>query len=193
MSKSPWEDPISPWDNEADFLNWLRGEIRRVWTHHPTKNEYVNQRRFKAPIGRVTKNNPKGQMVWAVECENCGVHVKTSKPKGQRTSEFNVDHLVGGEGFKDEEGLFRWMKRMLFITSDDIRILCTPCHKVVNHMQKTGYSFTEAKADKKAIAICGKGCPEKQWLLDRGVEPAKGSKERRRQVREYLLQEKYSE
>lgn len=189
MNGKPWLDPASPWDNEKQFLNWMRGELRKMWTHHPIKNSYVNSKRFKAPLGKPTKKDPDGKMIWAVQCEICDKVVKTSQKKGEEKP-FNVDHLAGGKGFNDFDSMTDWIKMVFYVTSDDLRILCTPCHKVVNHMQKTGYDFTTAQADKAAIAFCNRPVGEqKAFLEERGVTDHSNDGKRREAYRELFLKE----
>lgn len=185
--KRPWEDRHSIWKNEQQFLQWLRGKVRSIWTDHPVRNGYLDEKTERKPIGRKTVNNPNGQLVNAIPCEICGCWVKKSKPKGQRTADYNVDHLIGGEGFTNSEEFFEWMTRQLWVTSDCIRTLCTPCHKVVNIMQSHNLTFEQAKIEKKTIEIC-KG-DDKKWLQSRGIVPGKNAKIRRNQIREVLLNE----
>lgn len=137
--RKPWHDS-NIWKDEKAFMQWLRSQSRRIWSRHPIKTEYKRNRRYKAPLGRVTKNNPEG-MVWASDCELCG---KTSR-------KCEVDHLDGGYGFTNWEEYVVWLKRILFVTFDDIRELCPACHAIVTHQQKTGLSFEEAKVDKARI------------------------------------------
>lgn len=133
----PWKIPNSPWKDEKAYLNWLRGSIRRIWSRHPVKIAYKQQRRYKAPIGL------KGKEVWCSDCEMCG--------KQSRTCE--VDHLEGGYGFKDWQTFTEWVKMILWVTFDDIRELCEDCHSEVTLSQKLGISLIDAKVEKKVIAI----------------------------------------
>lgn len=181
MKGKPWLDSASPWDTEGQFLNWMRGELRKIWTHHPIKNSYINARRFKAPLGKPTKKEPDGKMIWSVECEHCGTVVKTSQGKGEEKA-FNVDHIHGGKGFNDFDTMTEWIKRTFYVTSEDIRILCTPCHKVVNHMQKTGFDFELAQADKYAIQAEKRSVyAQKDFLEYFGINDH-GNKEKRREA-----------
>lgn len=169
----PWKIPNSPWKDEKAYLNWLRGSIRRIWSRHPVKIAYKQQRRYKAPIGL------KGKEVWCSDCEMCG--------KQSRTCE--VDHLEGGYGFKDWQTFTEWARMILWVTFDDIRELCEECHADVTLSQKLGISLIDAKVEKKVIAICKQ--PAKlvdTFLAENGeVSYTKNPASRRDAVRRVLL------
>lgn len=167
---NPW-DNSSAWKTEKDFMNWLRSQTRRIWSRHPTKISYKSARRFKAPIG------VNGKEVWACNCEMCGKLV--------RSSETQIDHIVMGGSFSDWNTYTEWARRILWVTAEDIRELCLECHTTVNHMQKTGLSFDEAKIEKQAIQIENTE-DTKEWLLSKGIQPASNAKLRRKQIIDYL-------
>lgn len=167
---NPW-DNSSAWKTEKDFMNWLRSQTRRIWARHPTKISYKSARRFKAPIG------VNGKEVWACNCEMCGKLV--------RSSETQIDHIVMGGSFSDWKTYTEWARRILWVTAEDIRELCLECHTTVNHMQKTGLSFDEAKIEKQAIQIENTE-DTKEWLLSKGIQPASNAKLRRKQIIDYL-------
>ena len=189
MSK-PWEDKHSIWKNEAQFMNWMRGQIRQIWKNHPIRNGYLDEKTEKKPLGRITVNNPDGQMVNAIPCEECGTWVKKSKPKGQRYAEYAVDHIHGGKGFSSKEEFFEWVTTQLWVTSEDIRTLCVPCHEIVNIMQSHNLTWGEAVIEKKLIAIMNtKAKGQRDFLLQHGMEESKMGKNeeiRKQQIREIL-------
>lgn len=170
--KEPWSNCPHIWKDEKAYLNWLRSNIRRIWSRHPVKIAYKQQRRYKAPIGL------KGKDVWCSDCEMCG--------KQSRNCE--VDHLEGGYGFKDWHSFTEWARMILWVTFDDIRELCEDCHSVVSLSQRMGISFEEALYQKQAIAIC-KAKQDKQWLSERGITPNSNAAKRRAQIIEKLKEE----
>lgn len=173
---NPWDNSTA-WKSEKDFMNWLRSQTRKIWSRHPVKISYKIARRFKAPIG------VNGKEVWACNCEMCGKLV--------RSSETQIDHIVMGGSFSDWKTYTEWARRILWVTADDIRELCFDCHTIVNHMQKTGLTFDEAKVEKQAIEII-KQKKDKQFLSEAGITPASNAKKRREQLLE-LLKEKQNE
>ena len=152
MSGQPWEIPNSPWKDEKAYYNWLRGSVRRIWSRHPVKISYKQQRRYKAPVGR----NGKG--VWVSDCEMCG----------EQSRSCDVDHLHGGYGFTDWQSFTEWAKMILWVTYEDIRELCPECHAVVTLSQRLGISIEEARLVKEVIAM-EKDKTLKKFLDDHGV------------------------
>lgn len=163
---NPWDNNPA-WKSEKDFMNWLRSQTRRIWSRHPVKISYKNNRRFKAPLGI------NGKEVWSCTCEMCG--------KVVRSSDTQIDHIVMGGSFSDWKTYTEWAKRILWVTPDDIRELCVNCHTIVNHQQKTGLSFEEAKVDKEIIQII-KDKKDKLVLEQAGIKPASNQKDRRKQL-----------
>lgn len=169
MSNEPWKIPNSPWKDEKAYLNWLRGSIRRIWSRHPVKISYKQQRRYKAPVGK------NGKDVWVIDCEICGCPHRDTQ----------TDHIRGGFGFNDWQSFTDWAKMILWVTFDDIRELCTSCHEAVTLSQKLGISFDEAVIQKEAISII-KSKKELSWLKERGIVPASNAEKRRKQIIEEL-------
>jgi 5-methylcytosine-specific restriction endonuclease McrA len=170
---NPWDNSTA-WKSEKDFMNWLRSQTRRIWSRHPVKISYKNNRRFKAPIGI------NGKDVWACNCELCGKLV--------RSSETQIDHIVMGGSFSDWKSYTEWAKRILWVTPEDIRELCVDCHEIVNHQQKTGLSWEDSIIDKKVIQII-KEKKDKLVLEQAGIIPASNAKLRREQLVQYFKQQ----
>jgi hypothetical protein len=59
-----WDEEYTPWKSKAQFLNWIRGGLRRLWSRHPAKTELKNRHRKKLP-------NEKGREVWHNQCAVC--------------------------------------------------------------------------------------------------------------------------
>lgn len=168
----PWECAGVPWKSEKEYLNWLRSAIRRVWSRHPVKVAYKQQRRYKAPIGRG------GRLIWVSDCEMCGQQHKACE----------VDHLEGGYGFKDWQSFTEWAKMILWVTFDEIRELCPSCHGAVTLSQKLKISLEDAFVEKETIEIM-KSKKDKTFLKDHGILPASNAEKRREQVRQVLKEE----
>jgi hypothetical protein len=100
--------------------------------------------RFKAPIGKKTKRNPKG-MVWAMECEQCH-HTF-------RQTDTEVDHMEQAGSFKSWDDFLGWVHRLMHINFNSIRIVCKPCHKIISYAERMGISFEESKLEKEVIAF----------------------------------------
>lgn len=168
----PWTIPNSPWKDEKAYLNWLRGSIRRIWSRHPVKISYKQNRRYKAPVGK------NGKEVWVSDCEICG----------NQSRDCQVDHLQGGYGFTDWTSFTEWAKMILWVGFDDIQEVCVECHEVITLSQRNNLTFEDARIEKEVIAVC-KAKQDKEWLESRGITPASNQTKRKQQIREVLKSE----
>lgn len=120
---TPWNVPGSPWKTESAFWSWVRGQLRRGWNRHPVKHLYLQSKRYKA-------NNGKGRETWHCTCENCGESFKQA--------DIQVDHINPSGSFKCDADIEGFVKRLYFITFDDIQILCSECHKKKSYEERYG-------------------------------------------------------
>lgn len=168
----PWQDCPTIWKDEKAYMQWLRSQIRRVWSRHPVKIEYKKSRRYKAPVGRNDKE------VWVSDCELCG----------QQSRKCEVDHIVPGGSFNSWNTFTEWARRILWVTFDDLRELCEECHSTVTLSQKLECSFEEALLQKQVIAVCKQPATEvKQWLIDHGYSGKMNTADVRRAAVEEVL------
>ena len=42
------------WKTESAFMSWLRGGIRRMWSKHPVRIEFMKQNRTRIPNGQIS-------------------------------------------------------------------------------------------------------------------------------------------
>lgn len=166
--------PGTPWKNETAWWTFLRGLFRRGWNHHPWKIEKI-----KADRKQIPNPNPKGNKstVWGATCAMCH--------KDFVLKDIQVDHIEPAGSLKCEEDMLGFIKRLLFVTKDDLRLVCKDCNSALSLVDKRGISYEEAIAEKQAIAIM-KSKKEKEWLLERGITPASNATKRRQQVKEAL-------
>ena len=156
MNKTPWEQVPDVWKTESAYFIWLRGQLRRVWSRHPVKIAYMLKHRIRAPLGRITKSNPTGE-VWCARCEQCGTVV--------RQSQCEVDHIVSAGSFKGWDDFERWVHTLLHINFDSIQSVCKPCHKIITHAERYGMSFEEAKLEKEVIVFKNLTAGEQKYKL----------------------------
>lgn len=141
----PWKEEGSPWKSEAEFLAWVRGVLRRGWSKHPIKLEFIkkNRKRIKNPN---PKNAARFPEVWGMTCAMC------KKDKAQ--AEIEIDHISDKGGtFKKLEDAVEYMRHLFMVNFSKMRSVCKPCHKIVSHSQKMGVSFEEAEIQKRVIAV----------------------------------------
>lgn len=119
----PWEVPGSPWKTESAFWSWVRGQLRRGWNIHPIKHLYLQSKRHK-------KKNERGREIWHITCENCDNCFKKA--------DIQVDHIEPSGSLKCDEDIERFVKRLYFITFDDLQLLCDECHKDKSYRERYG-------------------------------------------------------
>ena len=57
------------WKTESAFMSWLRGGIRRMWSKHPVRIEFMKQNRIRIPN---PNKNGKAKEVWGGVCAGQG-------------------------------------------------------------------------------------------------------------------------
>jgi hypothetical protein len=171
--------PGVPWKTESAFWSWIRGVLRKGWSKHPVKLEYIKKYRKQIP-----NPNPKGKKdtVWGMTCSCCS--------KDTVQSQIEIDHIseTGGK-FTCLEDVKAYVEYLFLIDFTSIRPVCKDCHEVITHSQKKGISFEEAATEKKVIEICKKPTKEiLDWLQSNGydVSTLRNAAQRRKAVEETL-------
>jgi hypothetical protein len=143
VSKQPWTVPGVPWKNESSFWVWVRGILRKGWSRHPVKIEYIrlNRKRITNPKEKSRKAHP---TVWGMTCEIC--------QKEHAQGDIEIDHKGDSATFTGLGDTESYVKHLYMVDFESLRALCKPCHKIVNHSQRMGVSFSEAAVLKKVVA-----------------------------------------
>ena len=180
VDKKLWELYPEIWKTESAFMSWLRGGIRRIWSKHPVKLEFIKQNRIKIP-----NPNPKGKVkeVWGGKCALTGEYFVLN--------ELECDHKEGNVSLKSVDDIQTFVEGILIVTLEDLQLVSKEAHKIKSYAEKQGISFEEAKAEKTAIDLIKKGV-DKQFLIDHNVKAENiGSTQavRRKQIVEILLNE----
>jgi len=178
--KEPWEELPEVWPTQSAYFEWIRGQMRRAWARHPIKHAYKLRHRIRAPLGRITKNNPTGE-VWCAKCEQCGTLV--------REYESQVDHIIGAGSFKSWDDFTVWMMRLMHINFDSIQVVCKPCHKIITHAERYDMTFEEAKLEKEVIVFKNLTASKQKVVLEiyKLSIKATNAKERVAVYRQHLL------
>ena len=141
----PWELDETPWRTEAAYCSYLRGGLRKaLWNRSPIKLSFLRSKRYKLPLGRCTKKNPKG-MVFVLDCEEC--------KETLRQAELEVDHRGVVNSLKTLEDLKTFIEGLVLVSFEDLRILCKACHKIHSYADRLGISFEEAALRKRIISL----------------------------------------
>ena len=150
LKKAPWICVPQIWKTESAFWGWVRGVLRKGWSKHPVKLEYIKQHRK-----RIKNPNPKGKVpeVWGMTCQQCKCDVIQS--------EIEIDHVGDNASFTGLHDAESYMKHLFLVDFQSLESCCKPCHSILSHMQNKGMTFAEAKKDK--------------WIIDL-LKPANKSK-----------------
>lgn len=171
-----WGDN-TPWKNQTAFYTYIRGCLRKAWVRHPVKLNKIKSCRI-----RVTKKMKNGneREVWGCECEICH--------KVGAMSDYQVDHIIPAGSLNNSEDIASFVKNLLYVTENDLRILCKDCHGVITLAEKQGLTFEEAKCTKEAIRLAN-AKQDTKWLKSKGIVPGSNAKKRREQIIQQLRKE----
>ena len=173
MNKEPWGDG-TPWKNSTAFFTYLRGCLRKAWSRNPIKLNVLKKRRYQ-----ISNPNPNGKKptVWGATCAMC--------ENDFVLKEINVDHIIPAGQLNQTEDIQGFVERLLYVTEDDLRLVCKGCNSALAYADKHSVSFTQALLIKKAIEIQNTK-QDKQWLSERGITPSSNVTKRRAQIIECL-------
>jgi hypothetical protein len=178
--RKPWLCEGSPWKTESAFWGWVRGVLRRGWSKHPIKIEFIKKYR-KRIVNPIEKNRKRFPETWGMTCSIC--------QKDTAQSEIEIDHIGDGSSFTGLHDAEKYIAHLFLVDYSSLRPCCKPCHKIVNQAQRAGVSFDEARLQKEAIAIC-KGSVKDvlQFCTDYGVDnKTLTNAKRRREAVENIL------
>ena len=140
---------------EKEVVSWWRTAVRQMFSNSIFYRKYIEDQStlVKNENTRSMKRYP---MVKRFTCAICGEQIGSGS--------LEVDHLDGGNSNKSFSDVDSFIKSIMFVTPDDVQILCKNKHKVVNkrktlvsfgcHSIKTmqeshGCSFEEARVRKE--------------------------------------------
>jgi hypothetical protein len=118
---------------EAQYLGWIRSALRSKWLRWPPRAQAIT-------AARRTYRGPNKLQKYEVQCAIC--------TKWYKQKEIEVDHYPHDAGSilsVDDVGQF---VNRLYCETDNLRVLCKPCHKVYTLSQSKGISMEEATLEK---------------------------------------------
>ena len=138
----PWLVPGVPWKTESAFWVWVRGILRKGWSRHPVKIEYINLNRKQ-----IVNPNPKGKKptVWGMTCMQCG--------KDTVQSNIEIDHVGDNASFTGLHDVESYVKHLFLVDFESLESCCKKCHSIRSNAQNKGISFEESAIDKEVIRI----------------------------------------
>ena len=130
---TPWKCVPSIWKSESAFWSWCKGNIRKAWSRHPVKVEYIKQKRVM-----IDNPKPKGKAkIWGCQCEHCNVLFPLSN--------IEVDHKYTTATLTKKEDIQSCVEKLWYVTFDDLQLLCKDCHRVKTYVQLHDVSVAEAR------------------------------------------------
>ena len=140
---------------EKEVVSWWRSVVRQMFSNSIFYRKYIGEQSTL-----VVNENPRSMkrypMVKRFTCAICGEQFGSG--------DIELDHLEGGNSNKSLADADSFIKAIMFVTPEDVQILCKNKHKVVNkrktlvsfgcHSIKTmqeshGCSFEEARVRKE--------------------------------------------
>lgn len=173
----PWKAHPEIWKNSVAFFTYLRGCLRKAWSTNPIKHNLIKKHRKQIP-----NPNPNGKKstVWGFTCELCsGTFVLKD---GQ------VDHINPAGSLQKTSDIQGFVERLLYVTEEDLRLICKGCNSALSYADKQGISFELALVEKKAIDII-KSKKDVAFLEGCGILPASTQAKRREQIKQKLMEE----
>lgn len=167
----PWIEHPNIWKTRSAFMSFLRGGIRRaLWNRSPIKLEFIKQNRRK-----IKNPNPKGKVetVWGGTCALTGLEFPLNQ--------LEVDHVVGNHSLNNLEDIQSFIENIVLVSFDDLQFVSKDAHRIKSYADKNKISFLEATYHKTAIEL-QKSKKDKEWLKQRGLNPASNADRRREQI-----------
>tara|TARA_R110000744_G_C19371770_1_gene563208 strand:- start:59598 stop:60146 length:549 start_codon:yes stop_codon:yes gene_type:complete len=176
--KKPWLTPEGKtiWKTEANYWQWLRGALRRLWADYPLRKEWKT--RQLRPVTKEEKENK----VFHPSTKNIGQCYYCNK--WFAGSKLECDHLTPSDGCTSKEKAESFLWYCGGGVGEDWVLSCKPCHKVKTYSERYNMTMEEAAITKEVIEI-QKG-DDKAWLLNRKIKPASNKKARGVQITDYL-------
>ena len=134
----PWKEYPNIWPTKAKFFAWLRGGLRLgLWNKSPIKITFKNKGVDKPPEGIETRAKT------GAYCALTGEWTGKSK--------LEIDHKIGNVSLNDEDDILNFIKHLV-PSYIDLQLVDKEAHKIKSFAERKGISFTEALAQKRAIA-----------------------------------------
>lgn len=161
----PWEELPKVWKTESAFWVWMKGVIRKGWSRHPIKLEFIKTHRK-----RITNPNPRGNKpeVWGAECSMCH--------RDFVQADLEVNHKGSSATLTQIDDIQACVEKLLIVNFDDLELLCKPCHGVYSLAQSRGISLEEARIEKEVVQFKGMKVADQTKVLTALLDADKLSK-----------------
>lgn len=167
----------TPFKNKVAFFTYIRGCLRQAWNRHPVKLSYLNKNRKKIP-----NPNPKGKVptVWGFNCEVCRQQFVIK--------ECQVDHITPCGTLREASDIQAFTEKLLFVTPDDLRLVCKRCNSALAYADKNKTTLDEAMITKSTISIMNNK-KDKEFFTERSIPIPSNATKRRAEIIRLLTEE----
>lgn len=141
MRNRPWEY-TDVWKNQSEFMNWLRGQLRQIWSDYPVRIEHKDSMCVRVTPALRVKYNLHPSTKWAGQCVFC----KGWFPKSKMQS----DHIKGNAKMTQMDDIDSYLDHLLCPPSN-LQLVCVPCHKIKSYAESSGMSMEDAALEKAVI------------------------------------------
>jgi len=155
MKHRPWEYS-DVWDNQSQFLTWLRGQLRQVWSAYPVRTEHKDSMCVKVTPELREKYGLHRQTKKAGACSFC----KKLFPK----SKLESDHIIGNARLTQMDDIDSYLDHLL-CSPNNLQLVCKSCHKIKSYSERQGISFEEARLEKAVIEWLKRPVSEQKEIL----------------------------
>lgn len=104
-------------------------------------------------------------------------------------NKINVDHIVPAGQLNCTEDIQGFVERLLYVTEEDLRLVCVDCNSALAYADKYGVTYEEACLIKIAVSLQNKKM-DKEFIKSKGLTPLGNQKARREQLIKILKEEK---
>lgn len=134
--------------DEKEACNIVRSAIRQTWMRHPVRTLAVD-------LATVVDEDPKTRTKWLVKCARC--------EKFHKKCDVQTDHIKGEHSLKTLDDIPSFVLSILDVTTDDLQVLCKPCHRIKTYAERYDHSEEDAETILNA----------KDWISSKSVSTQK--------------------
>lgn len=192
-SKKEWDYFPHIWKTEAQYLSWVRGQIRQIWKTSPQRNEFLKEQTKRLPKynedgSPIFYKNGKVKLYKAYICNCCETICYDSDKVGGFRKTFAVDHIKGNHSLTSFEQAPLFFEAMLRVRKEDLQILCNECHDIKSYAEKYDKTLEEAFIDKKVISLINNK-EDKTFFISRHLQVPSNLLSRRKEMITILTRE----
>ena len=142
--KEVWKTYPQIWKTKAQYFQWLRGGLRKLWSDYPVRKEWK-----RTQLREVTAQE-RIDRVYHPSTKNVGQCVFCKE--WMAGSKLESDHLESSNGCFDFGTAAEFLWYCVNQVGEDFQLACKPCHKIETYRERQGITFEEARITKEAIA-----------------------------------------